>query len=96
MAIMVKVEATVDPERVSEAIEFLREKFPETRAYSGCQDVTAFLNDDGKTFVFVEHWDSKEHFEKYMTWRQESGTFGVFLGMLEGEIDVRFFERTRA
>lgn len=96
MTVMVQVEATVDRSKVGDAIEFLSEKFPEARVYDGCQNVTAYLNEDGETFVFIEHWDSKEQFENYMNWRQESGTFGTFLEMLVGEPNIRFFEQTRA
>ncbi len=96
MTIMVHVEAAVKPESVSDALEFLGDKFPETREYDGCQKVTAYLNDDGKTFVFVQHWDAKDDFERYMNWRQETGTFNKFLEMLDGEIRIRFFEETTA
>ena len=96
MTIMVHVEAIVQEDHVQNAIAFLNEKFPEARAYEGCQSVTAYLNEDGKTFIFVEHWDSKEDFNRYMTWRQESGTFNTFLEMLDGEVNIRFFSKTGA
>jgi len=96
MTVLVVVEAKVDSDRIDDAIDFLADKFPETREYSGCQDITAYLNEDGQSFMFIEHWDSREQFDKYMSWRQESGTFSVFLDMLVGEPSFRFFEKTKA
>ena len=96
MTVIVHVEAVIQEDRVQDAIDFLSDKFPEARVYDGCQSVTAYLNEDGKTFVFIEHWDSKDDFNRYMTWRQESGTFNSFLEMLDGEVNIRFFSETEA
>ena len=68
MATLVQLEAKAKPECVQEVIDLLRPRLPETRDYDGCQEITAYLNDDGHTFVFVELWDSKEHYDKYLAW----------------------------
>ena len=72
MSILVQLEANAKPECVSEMSGALAGLFPETRAYDGCVDITAYLNDDGHTFVFVEHWETKEQYEKYLAWREET------------------------
>ncbi len=47
MTVLVLVEAKVQASHVDDAIKFLGEKFPETREYEGCQDISAYLNEDG-------------------------------------------------
>jgi quinol monooxygenase YgiN len=96
MTTMICVEATLQAGRVQDATEFLQQRFPETREYAGCQDIIAYLNDDGKTMMFVEHWDSKADFDKYLAWRQESGSFAAFTDMVDGELKFRTFEQVDA
>ncbi len=92
MSTLVLVEAKAKHEHVQDAINFIKKRFPETRAYEGCQEVTAYLNDDGHTFLYVEQWDTKELYEKYLAWRQETGVFEELVSFLEGSPDIRFFE----
>jgi quinol monooxygenase YgiN len=93
MAVLMLLEATAKGERVSELKRFLKESVPETRAFDGCQDSTAYLNvDDGRTVVIMDHWDSKESHQKYAAWRAETGTRARLSGMLEGPPKVRYFE----
>ena len=94
MAILAMVEGTAKAECVEAMKEGLRKLLPETRAYDGCQSVAIHLDmEDGRTFVFVEHWDTKEAFEKYMAWRTETGVTEQLVSMLEGAPKVRCFER---
>ena len=93
MAVLMLLEATAKGERVSELKRLLKERVPETRAFDGCQDSTAYLSvDDGRTVLIVDHWDSKEAYQKYMAWRAETGTRAQLSGMLEGTPKVRYFE----
>lgn len=92
METMICIEATLKEGRLQDAVEFLRERFPETRDYPGCKGITAYLNDDEKTMVFIERWDSHADFEKYLAWRQASGSFAYFTELVEGELEIRSFE----
>ena len=92
MATLVQLEANAKPECVQDLIDLLRQRLPETRAYDGCQEITAYLNDDGHTFVFVEQWDSKEHYDKYLAWRDETGVLAELVALLQEAPDIRFFE----
>jgi quinol monooxygenase YgiN len=68
--------------------------FVDTRAYDGCHGITAYSSaDGGPTFVFVQYWESRGHYEKYLAWRTETGTLTEIVGMLEGDISIRYFER---
>ncbi len=92
MATLVHLEANAKPEHTQDVIDLLKLRLPETRAYDGCQEITPYLNEDGHTFVFIELWDSKTKYEKYLTWRQETGVFDELVAMLQGEPNIRFFE----
>jgi quinol monooxygenase YgiN len=93
MAILVLLEATVKAECVNELKSSLKKHFPDTRAYDGCQGITAYLNvDDDRTLVFVEHWDTKEAHQRYTAWRRETGVGAELVSMLEGRPTIRYFE----
>lgn len=93
MATLVILEAKAKPESVDAVKEMLAKRLPETRAYDGCQSLTAYLNeDDGRTLVIVEYWDSRQHYEKYLAWRTETGVLDEFQTLLEDAPEIRFFE----
>ena len=93
---LVLLEVVAKPECVGQLKDMVKELFPDTRSYEGCQGVTAFLNDDGRTFVMVEHWDSKEHYEKYLAWRTETGVLTKLVSLIEGAPSIRYFETVDA
>lgn len=67
------------------------------RAYDGCGSITAYTGaDDEQTFVLVEYWKSKTHYERYVAWRTETGALMEIVGMLEGGISSRYFEQVEA
>jgi quinol monooxygenase YgiN len=93
MAILVLLEAKTKPEAVESLKAFLRPRLPQTRAYDGCHGITMYLDPrDGRTFVFVEYWDSTAHYERYLAWRQETGELAQLFSMLEGEPSIRYFD----
>jgi quinol monooxygenase YgiN len=93
MATLVLLEAKARAGSVEPMKKFLGERLPETRAFDGCRDITACLSsEDGRTFVFVEHWDSSEHYEKYLAWRTETGVLKELESMIEGAPQIRHFE----
>jgi quinol monooxygenase YgiN len=74
MSVMVLFDAKVKPEAVEQLKATLKELLPSTRACDGCQGIDIFCNlDDGNNLVFREHWDSREHHQKYLAWRTETG-----------------------
>ncbi|SVC14719.1 uncharacterized protein METZ01_LOCUS267573 [marine metagenome] len=97
---LVLFEIVVKSECVDQFKGLLEAELPNTRAYDGCQHVTPFLDEDGRTFVLVEHWDSKEHYEKYMEWRAAPGpgfaSLGDLASLIEGDPSIRYFEALEA
>ena len=65
---------------------------PDTRAFEGCNGVTVLQNeDDSDTLVLVEEWDTKQHHEKYMGWRTETGLVDQLVAAIEGPPSIRYF-----
>ena len=75
-------------------IQELNKLLPETRSFERCHAVYFGQNqDDPTTLEFFSKWDSKEHYEKYILWRQESGVIGDVLSKYgDGEPVWRYFD----
>ena len=94
MAVLVLLEAKAKADAVDSLKDFLRPRLPQTRDFDGCQGIKIYLDPgDGRTFVFVEYWDSKAHYERYLAWREETGELAQLFSMLEGEPSIRYFDQ---
>lgn len=94
MSVTVLLEAPVKPEEVSNMKSYLAEVLPSTRSYEGCQAMDVYFNsEDENNMVVVERWDSRQHHEKYLGWRKETGVMDKLGGMLAGPPSIRYFER---
>jgi len=96
MSILVQLEAHAKPECVSELSGALVGLFPETRTYDGCIDIKAYLNDDGHTFIFIEHWETKEQYQNYLAWREETGVLAKLGSFLQEPPSIRYFDALNA
>ena len=78
----------------SECIEELNILLKDTRAYEGCNALYFVQNqDDSSNLEFIEKWNSKEHYEKYLQWRIESGVMEDFASKYLDEEPVwRYFD----
>ena len=94
MNVLVVLEAQVQPEKVSDMKAFLAKILPDTRTYDGFQGIDVYFNtEDSSNMVFVEFWDSRAHYEKYLAWRTETGVLDQFGAMLTGPPSIRYFEK---
>lgn len=94
MSVLVILEANVKPESADDLNTMMKEGLPDTRAFAGCQGITAHSNlDDPSNVVLVEHWDSKEHYEKYLAWRMETGFLEKMVSLLSGEPSIRYYSQ---
>ena len=92
MSTLVLLEVTAKPECVDAVKEFFRKHLPDTRKYDGCQDVSGYEHEDGGTIIQVQRWDSKEHYQKYLAQRVESGVLAELESLLDGNPSIRFFD----
>ena len=74
MSVTVLLECQAKPESADELRATFKAILPDTRSYDGCQRVEVVGNqDDSCNIVLVEKWESRQHNEKYMAWRTETG-----------------------
>lgn len=93
MSILVLLEATAKADQAGQLMQFLKERLPETRQFEGCQDLVVYANADNPlNAVFVEHWDSKDAYQKYFEWRTETGVIARLLSYLDGAPSIRYFD----
>ncbi len=94
MSVIVLLEMHVKPEAVNEVKALLKELLPDTRAYAGCQGIDIYGNiDDTGNLVFYERWDSREHYQKYLAWRTETGVVDQLSAKLTAPPNIRYFAR---
>ena len=61
--------------------EAFKDGLNETKNYEGCQYVGACSDDKDKAIILYEVWNSKEHQQKYIKWREETGVLKTTAGM---------------
>ena len=94
MSVVVLLEMQVKPEAVNEVKAQLKQLLPDTRAYAGCQGLDIYGNmDDSGNLVFYERWESREHYQKYLAWRTETGVLNALGAKLTGPPKIRYYER---
>jgi quinol monooxygenase YgiN len=94
MSVMVLVEMQVKPEVVNEVKGLLKQMLPDTRAYAGCQGIDIYDNvDDTGDLVFYERWDTRDHYQRYLAWRTETGAFDKLGAKLSGPPKIRYYDR---
>jgi quinol monooxygenase YgiN len=94
MSVMVLVEMKVKPEAVNEVKGLLKQMLPDTRAYAGCKGIDIYDNvDDTGDLVFYERWDSRDHYQRYLAWRTETGALDKLGEKLTGAPKIRYYDR---
>jgi quinol monooxygenase YgiN len=97
MSTVVLLEIQVKPEAIDEMKAFLKGILPDTRTYDGCQGVDIYGNvDDTGNLVFYQRWDSRQHYEKYLAWRTNTGIATQLRAMAASPPSIRYFERVDA
>ena len=97
MAITIFLEFTAKVGTGGDVLAALKEITPDTRSYDGCISNHVYRSQENPdTLVIHGQWQSKEHYEKYLAWREETGVFGKFAAGLEGAPSFRYFELTDA
>lgn len=94
---VVILDMKVKKEAVADLKAGLKEMLPDTRAYDGCQGVDIYEDlDTSGHLVFYERWDSKEHYQRYLKWRTETGAMEQLGKALDGEPSIKYFDRVDA
>jgi heme oxygenase (mycobilin-producing) len=70
MSIRVTLDLQLKPEALPDALAEIHTILTATRAFDGCQGVDVLVAlDDPAHILFVESWDSPEHYAAYTSWR---------------------------
>ena len=94
MAVIVTASVSIKPERVTEAIAFMKERLPDTRSAEGCQFLELSEDQERPEVLFsYSRWDSIEQYETYTAWRTETGVMAAF-GEFVAEPPVTTFYET--
>ena len=97
MAVTVLLEIQAKPEHVDEIKSTFKEILPDTRAYEGCLGVDVISNQDESTnIVLVEKWETRQHYEKYLGWRQETGFVDRLVALLSAPPSIRYYDKVDA
>jgi quinol monooxygenase YgiN len=92
MSATVIVEMAAKPEEINNIIGAFEQALKDTRNYEGNQGVELFQNPDNPANMFLyETWESKEHHEKYLAWRTETGLIDALVSMLTVPPDIRYY-----
>ena len=92
MAAHIVLDIQTDPARLEEMRAFLHDRMPEALAFDGCLGVELVESTEKPgNLLFFEKWESREHYEKYYAFREQSGVLERFVEMLTEEPIFRFF-----
>lgn len=90
MAIQVTIDMVVKEGRFDDLRDWFIAHLPGTRGFAGNISVEVARNtDEPNAVLFVEKWETREAFEKYLAWRDETGVIADLVEMLDGEIVFR-------
>jgi len=93
MSVTVILDLAVKPESVGEVKNTLKEILPDTRAYDGCHGVSVVDNQyDPGNIMLIETWSSRPHYEKYLSWRQETGLLDALGKLVTAPPSIRYMD----
>ena len=97
MTASVLLEGVLKDGEVENFTEIAREAIKVTRDYDGCNEINLTLKVENKNnFVLTEKWESKEHYERYLSFRTEDGTVELIGSLCEEGHSIRIFDITDA
>lgn len=68
--VIITIEVVVRPEMVEQLVTAIPIALKYAQQAEGFRSARAVRHrDESNRFLFIEHWDSEEHFEAYQTWR---------------------------
>ena len=90
--ILVIIDLHVRRESIEEAMDMLLGGLSFIRRFDGNRDAALHVNqDDPLNLFFVEHWATREHYERYRAARAERGDNARLVAMLTEPLMVRAF-----
>lgn len=93
MTCQVILDLTVKEGSIEAVRSWLKRILPDTRSFDGCVSIAVVQNQDVPTgLVVLEQWVSRQHYERYLAWRTETGGLNELVSMLDGTPTFRFLD----
>ena len=89
-AVAVIVKLSIKSDLFDKAIEFIKDRIVETRAFEGCQKCEVAASKEESDIIVYEIWDTFDDQKKYVEWRTETGVLEETLKFMDCE--PRFFQ----
>lgn len=97
MSITVILQLNIQPDHLENMQAGMKESTKATRAYDGCQSVTLHQSQDEPcTLVFIQQWDSREHYQKYYDYVVASGAMEQMMPAFASEPILQFLDAVEA
>ena len=78
-------------------VSTFKKVLPLTRESDGIISIELVQNqDDPDALIFIERWETRDHYEKYLAERTEAGALETLAELIEGELNIRYFDQTGA
>ena len=88
------LEAKVKLEYIDEMKQFLNVILNDTRAYEGCTQVDVLESCECLGhLLFYQLWESKDQYDKYCLWRDQTDFMSKIIPMMESPFKIRHYIR---
>ena len=95
--VTVVVEIRAKKDTGNSLVSIFKKVLPLTRESDGIISIDLVQNqDDPDALIFIERWETRDHYEKYLAERTEAGALETLAELIEGELNIRYFDQTGA
>ena len=95
VTVVVEIRAKKDTD--NSLVSIFKKVLPLTRESDGIISIELVQNqDDPDALIFIERWETRDHYEKYLAERTEAGALETLAELIEGELNIRYFDQTGA
>ena len=95
--VTVIVEIRAKKDTGNNLVSTFKKVLPFTRESDGIISIELIQNqDDPDALIFIERWKTRDHYEKYLAERTEAGALETLAELIEGELNIRYFDQTGA
>ena len=93
MSKKVIIESNMKEGMLDELLSFLEANLPNVRGFSGCLNVTIFLNKESWRMIFDEEWLTVDHHQAYIEFIVENGVMDELGAFLESPPEIKYLDR---
>ncbi len=87
------VESTMKQGVLDRVLQFLEANLPNTRSFSGCMNVTVFIDQKSGKMIFDEEWISVDDHKEYINAIAGNGVMDELVSFLESPPEIKYLDR---